>query len=349
MNIGIIGCGAIAESHTRIIKGLMKNINLFLCDIDKSKAEKLANRYKIQNIYTNVDELISKEKLHTAHILTPLSDHFEIAKKALRAGCHIYIEKPITESIIELKDLLDLAKNKEKVICAGYSALSMPAILKAKREIDSGKFGRVIAIHCDFMCSEQGNLIPYRDPNHWAYSLRGGILQNMADHPASLVIDVIDGVNEYNLFFSRRNFLPNDCPDIMHVAMQNEDQIGSFTLYFGKGNSHRYIQYFLERGTIIVDMTRQLVSYIRNQGPQNFIKKTMTGIKIGWNFAGGSVFNVYRVIKGSLERNPGIVNLIKNFYNTINGKEELIVKHATVISVVSILEEIWKEINYSQS
>jgi len=345
MKIGIIGCGKIAESHVKIIKKIISNSDLYLCDANKGNAEKLAANFGAKGIYNSAEELLSKEKPDAVHILTPVYAHFEIAEKALCAGCHIYIEKPATETIVEYKKLCGLAKSKGKIICAGYSALGMPAILKANKEINSGEFGRLIAVHCDFMCSEPGNVIPYGDSNHWAYSLKGGVLQNMTDHPASIVIDAMDGVNKYNVFFSRRNVLPNDCPDLLHVALQNQDQVGSFTIYLGQGNAHRQVQYFLEEGTIIVDMTRQLVSFIRNQGPQNFIKKTLTGINMGWDFAGGSVCNILRVIKGSLQRNPGIVNLIRNFYSTIHGEEELIVRYPTVVQIVSLLEDIWNEMN----
>jgi hypothetical protein len=70
---------------------------------------------------------------------------------------------------------------------------------------------------------------------------------------------------------------------------------------------------------------------------------------MGWDFAIGSVGNVFKVIKGSLQRDPGIVNLIHNFYNAIQGKEELIVNHHKVEQVVSILEDVWKATNYKSN
>ncbi len=349
MKIGIIGCGMIAKTHARVLLKLIQDGQLFLCDINRKNAEKLASKCVIQRIYTNVEELFSEENLDAVHILTPIHTHVTIAEKALYNGCHIYIEKPVTETVDEFKKLCDLAKNQGKIMCVGYSAIGMPAVIEARKEIASGKFGRLIAVHCDFMCSGPANVIPYGDPNHWSYSAKGGILQNMADHPASLVVDAMDGVQEHNMFFSRRNVLPNDCPDLMHVVLRNEDQIGSFTLSLGHGSAHRQIIYFLEEGTIIVDMTRQLVTFIRGRGPQNFIKKTLSGINMGWNFSAGSIGNILKVIKGSLQRDPGIVNLVHNFYNAIWGKKELIVDHHMVEQVVCLLEDIWRAMNYNSN
>ena len=189
-------------------------------------------------------------------------------------------------------------------------------------------------------------MIPYADPDHWSYSMKGGVLQNMADHPASVIVDAMDGVQERDFHFCRRNVLPHDCPDLLHVAIRNEDQIGSFTLSLGHGCSHWQTQYYLDGGTIIVDMRRQLISIIRGRGPQNFIKRTLSGIAIGYSFSMGTIFNALMVIKGSLQRNPGIVNLVSNFYNAIQKKEELIVNHRTVMEVSRLLEGIWSPINY---
>ncbi|MHA1380993.1 MAG: Gfo/Idh/MocA family protein [Candidatus Helarchaeota archaeon] len=345
MNIGIIGCGTIASTHIETILNLINNANLFLCDINKSQAKKLLYKFQANKIYTSIDKLLSKETLDTVHVLTPVSSHFEIAKKALFAGCHVYIEKPVARKVGEFKNLCDLAKKQRRIIGVGYSALGMPVVIKARKEIDSGMLGRLIAVHCDFMCSENGGIIPYGDPNHWSYNMEGGILQNMADHPASLIVDVLDEIKEHEIVFSRRNLLPNDCIDLLHVAIRNEAQVGSFTLSIGHGNVHREVKYFLEGGTIIVDMSRQLISIIKNKGPQNFINKTLTGVNVGWDFTSQSVLNVFKVIKGSLKRNPGIINLIRNFYSAIWAQEELIVNYNTVKKVVSILEDVWKKTN----
>jgi len=349
MKTGIIGCGNIGKTHINVIKKINNDFELFLCDTNIENAKKLANHFNIRVIYNNVDELILNEKPETMHILTPVTSHFDLAKKALNSGCHLYIEKPITNTLEEYEKLFNLSKKQKKIMCCGYSALGMPVILKAKKEIESGKLGRLVSVHCDFMCSWQGNTIPCGDPEHWAYSLRGGVLQNMADHPASVVIDAMDSIEQSDAFFLNRNVLPNDCADFMHVVLKNQEQIGSFTLSLGHGVAHRQVQYFLECGTIIADMSRQLIGIIKNKGPQNFIKKTVSGVGLGYKFGMGSVGNVFKVVTGSLQRNPGIVNLIHNFYNVIQGKGNLIVKHEKVRDTIAVLEKAWDQIDYDNN
>ena len=113
MKIGIIGCGTIGAAHVRILLKLMRNARLCLCDLNRSNAEKLATKFKAQGIYTSIEDLLSKERPDTVHILTPVSTHLALAQKAIRARCHIYVEKPITEKTSEYKRLFKLAKKED--------------------------------------------------------------------------------------------------------------------------------------------------------------------------------------------------------------------------------------------
>ena len=345
MKTGILGCGNIGRTHLNVIKKLSHDFELSLCDTRRENAEKLAAQFGIKDVYQSSDELLSKEKPDAVHILTPVSSHFDLAQKAIHQGCHVYIEKPVTETSAEYEKLFDLSKKQGRLLCAGYSALGMPVILKAKKEMESGKLGRLVSVHSDFMCSWPGNTIPYGDPEHWAYSLKGGVLQNMADHPASVVVDAMESVEQSDSYFCRRNVLPHDCPDFMHMVLKNQDQMGSFSLSLAHGAAHRQVQYFLEGGTIVADMSRQLMGIVRSQGPQNFIKKTTSGFGLGWKFGMGSVGNVFKVITGSLQRNPGIVHLIQNFYDAVQGKEVLLVKSHKVKNMVAALERAWAQVN----
>lgn len=346
MKIGIIGCGTIAHSHVRIIRQLMKNAHLLLCDLNKLNADKLATEFGAQGIYTSVDELFSKETPDTSHILTPPTTHAKLAEKAILSGCHVLIEKPATETLEEFNKISNLASKKNKILLVNYSTLGMPVVLKAREAIKSGKFGRLIAVHCNYAASWPDNTIPYGDPNHWSYFLRGGTLQNWADHPASLVLDVMDPIEDHKIFCSSRNILPYNCPDLLHVVAKSKDQIGSFTLSLGHGSTDIRAYFFLEGCSITIDIRRMLISYTKGKGLQNFFKRALSGILDGYSLAGGTIKNALKLITGKLKREPGIINVISNFYKAISSGEELLVRRDTVAAVTKLLEDVWNEIDY---
>ncbi len=343
MNIGIIGCGNIAQSHIAIITKNISRHRLIFCDPDKNAADDFAHRYCPGPTYQTIDELLLSEKLDAVHILTPPEHHPILAEKALAAGVHVYVEKPVAERVSDYITLHELAKSRNRLLCAGYSTLGMPVVRKAKELVDSGKFGRLITVHCDFNWSVRENVIPYGRPDHWAYSLKGGILQNLVDHPTSLIVDAMNEIDNHRVIFGHRNKLPNDCPDLMHVMVSNDHQIGSYTVSFGHGNTRGHVAYSLEAATIIVDLRRELLAVIKDKSSQNFIHKTLSGLQLSLDLGSETIANVVRRLTGSLQRESGIVGLVRNFYSTIDGKDTLIVSEGTARQVIALLEQIWDE------
>ncbi len=348
MKIGIVGCGEIASAHLSAITRAIPQPEIFLCDINQKNAERLAQNEFVFKTYTDLDEMITKEKLDVMHILTPPPTHYTLAKKALQAGCHVLLEKPATERADQLKQLYKIAKEKNKVLCIDHSFLGMPVILRVKSKIKSGCLGKLITVHCHFGASGAANEIPYADPYHWSYNIFGGVLANWAPHPASVIIDLMDPIKEYKFQFLRRNILPNNCPDLLHVMVKNADQIGSFTLSMGHGNNERHIDILFENGTIFIDITRQLYTCISWSGPQNFVKKALSGIKFGLSPIKGTIENVLNVVRGKLSRDPGIMNITNNFYNSINSGDELLVSKENAEVVTELLENIWESFNNSK-
>jgi len=345
MKIGIIGCGEIASTHLNALEVVVPDAQLLLCDKEPRKAAYLAAKFNIPTIYNDMETLLSHEHPDAIHVTTPFGSHFELAKMALNSGCHVYIEKPVAESAAAYRELITIARECGKILCPGYSSLAMPAVLEAGRLIQSGNLGRLVTLHCDYICAWPGSVIPYETCTHWAYHLPGGILQNMADHPTSLVVNALDDVSRSSVMCCSRNTLPQKNIDLLHVSIANKDQIGTYTLHMGMGATRWQINYNLEGGVITVDLGRQLVSYIRGKGPENFIKKSFSGIGIGYAYASGTIRNAYRVMRGSLHRNPGIFNLISNFYNSIAGRETLLVKERTALEVCMLLDSIWEKIS----
>ncbi|MFQ5651313.1 MAG: Gfo/Idh/MocA family protein [bacterium] len=346
MKIVITGCGLIADTHVRALEQVQPGARILLCDRDRSRAEALARKWSLKAVHTDLAALLASEKPDAVHIVTPPPTHATLATQAIRAGCHVYVEKPVTETRASFEKLAALAAKKQVVLYPGYSTLGMPVVLRLKREMAGGRFGRLIAVHCTFGCSWPNNRIPYNTPDHWAYALKGGILQNMIDHPASLVLDLLAPIKHHKILVGRRNVLPYDCPDLLHVALENEDQVGSFTLSLGHGSADRRAHLLFEKGSVTVDMGRMLFTATEGRGPHNFVKKAASGLQEGLAQITGTFGNAWQTVRGKLRKEPGITNLIENFYANIAGQAERLVRDETVLEVTHLLDVIWNEIDY---
>ena len=113
-NVGIIGCGNILETYLRSEK-YFNNINFTSCaDINMDLAEKTARENNLQAL--TVDELLNDKNTDVVLNITIPQAHYEISKKTLLSGKHVYSEKPMCVKYDEAKELLKLAKDSSLYI-----------------------------------------------------------------------------------------------------------------------------------------------------------------------------------------------------------------------------------------
>ena len=107
MKILIIGLGSIGKRHLNILKNMNKKINIIALRSDRNakKIDGAKNYYNLQNAL--------KEKPDIAFITTPTSLHIKYATKCAKAGCHLFIEKPLSHNQKDIKELINIVKKKQ--------------------------------------------------------------------------------------------------------------------------------------------------------------------------------------------------------------------------------------------
>lgn len=109
-----LGCGNITGKHSKTIKGLKENIELFYASRSENKAKKYCDKYKGVGFFGSYESAIESEKINTIFICTPPDSHLELALKAVRAGKHVIIEKPPFFKSTDF-DLIDKERKKTGV------------------------------------------------------------------------------------------------------------------------------------------------------------------------------------------------------------------------------------------
>jgi predicted dehydrogenase len=151
---------------------------------DASKLEKLCQQSGVKKMTTNLDEVMSNSE-YPVYFDAQITGQRAIAvKKAIAAGKHIYCEKPIavdTKTALELHDLCVKAKVKNGVV---QDKLWLPGIMKIKRLIQQGFFGKILSVRGEFgYWVFEGDTIPAQRPS-WNYRKEdeGGIIVDMLCH-----------------------------------------------------------------------------------------------------------------------------------------------------------------------
>jgi len=136
-DIALVGLGYLGKIHLKLLKG-NSNWNLTgIYDIDKKLTSDLAAQYNVK-AFNSFDELL--ENCKVVDIVTPSDTHFEIAQKAIMAGKHVFIEKPVTSVLKEAKRLQQLVNEAGVRFQVGHVERFNPAFIAALPYIQEPKF-----------------------------------------------------------------------------------------------------------------------------------------------------------------------------------------------------------------
>ena len=114
---GIIGAGYLGGYHTEQMSKISRAKVLGVYDIIGTKALKLSKNFNI-NCFDSLDDLLSS--CDAVSICTPASNHYEVVRLALNNNCHIFIEKPITSTLVDAQNIIDANSKINKVIQVGH-------------------------------------------------------------------------------------------------------------------------------------------------------------------------------------------------------------------------------------
>ena len=129
VKIGVIGVGHLGQHHVKHLKNI-KNINLIgIFDINFKQASKIALTYKTK-AFKSISTLI--EEADALSIVTPTNTHSKIAKKCLTLNKHVFIEKPITDTLNEADKIVTMAEEKNLIVQIGHIERVNPALLALK-------------------------------------------------------------------------------------------------------------------------------------------------------------------------------------------------------------------------
>src|SRR5580704_1656185 len=147
LKVAIVGCGKIADGHIEEIQKMPAAARVVaVADLELLMAEQIATRYGIPAFYDDLDRLLAKERPDVVHITTPPQSHLPLAIKAIDAGAHVYVEKPLALNYAEAKRLIDHARRAGKKLTIGYSYYFDPPVIELRRLVDEGVLGEAVHV-----------------------------------------------------------------------------------------------------------------------------------------------------------------------------------------------------------
>ena len=117
IKVGVIGTGHLGKLHTKMFKSIDNCELVGIYDSNPNQAEDVSKEYSVPAI-NSLDELL--KQIDAASISATTTSHYELAKKCFENGIHVFIEKPITASIKEAEELLEICEKKKLNLQVGH-------------------------------------------------------------------------------------------------------------------------------------------------------------------------------------------------------------------------------------
>ncbi len=181
LNIGVVGCGYWGPNLIRNFRSLPGCNMKTMCDISEERLSHLKGLYPEIEGETDYEKMLSDKSIHAIAVATAVRYHYPLAKAALEAGKHTFIEKPMASSTEECEELISIANNKGLSLMVGHTFLYSPAIRKIKEIVDSGDIGDI-----QYICARRLNLGLYqKDIN---------VTWDLAPHDLSIILHIMNEV-----------------------------------------------------------------------------------------------------------------------------------------------------------
>jgi predicted dehydrogenase len=144
INIGVIGYGYWGPNVIRNFGQVQGASVTTCCDSDSGRLGKAKSQFPSLETTTDVGQLLKNPKIDAVAIVTPVGTHYELARKALEAGKHVLVEKPLTASVSEAESLVTIAEKKKLTLMVDHTFIFTGAVRKMKEIVDRGDLGNLL-------------------------------------------------------------------------------------------------------------------------------------------------------------------------------------------------------------
>jgi predicted dehydrogenase len=303
VKLALIGCGDVAQRdylpETHRLSGRAEIVAV--CGRSPERARDVSARYGIPAWYDDLDRMLAESNADAVINLTPIQAHTKTTLAALRAGKHVYSEKPVATSLADARRIRDEAASRGLTLVCAPSVLLFPQVRYARELVQSGGIGPVQAA----LGRGYGGVPPWSgypsDPSPF-FATGGGALADMGVYPLHAITGILGPAKRVSAFAAQaqREFViadgpfagkrvPIETPDNWHLILDfGDERIASVTANNVAHSSRApQMELFGLDGTVAVDLldvsapveiyrpgegwTSQVIPHERDAGPDHLL------------------------------------------------------------------------------
>jgi predicted dehydrogenase len=262
-SILIIGCGSIGERHLRCFQKT-ERCTLTACDANPALLTAMQDRYGVPT-FASLDDALAGAKFDAAVVCTPAQHHLPMTLKLLRAGLHVFIEKPLaidTALVPEVRGVI--AERPSQFVAVAYVYHCMPWMLGARDFLQTGGLGRVLQAS-----AVSGQHFPtfrpaYREIYYTRHETGGGAIQDALTHLVNATEWLIGPCTRLYCDAAHQALEGVTVEDTVNVSARHGDVLVSFSMNQFQAPNETTLLIGCERGSIKIELHERRWGFLRH-------------------------------------------------------------------------------------
>ncbi len=206
VRVGLAGLGYWGPNLARNFDDLPGAELAWLVDPDEDRRARYAARFPAARATDRFEDVLEDERVDAVVIATPVPTHAELARQALLAGKHVFVEKPVAIAAQDAQEVVALAEERGLVVMPGHLLLYHPGLVKLKSIVESGELGRLLCVY-----GNRQNLGKIRRDEN--------VLWSLGAHDLSVVLDLV-GEEPSEVWARGESFLTPGVEDVVFCYLR---------------------------------------------------------------------------------------------------------------------------------
>jgi predicted dehydrogenase len=359
LRVAIVGCGKIADSHAAQIQRIKGCEIVGVCDREPLMARQLYERFPVKAHYSDVDEMLRESRPDVVHITTPPVSHFELAAQCLKAGAHVYVEKPFTLYAHEAQELIHLANDRSLKITAGHDDQFSQVSRRMRALVQSGFLGSRVVHMESYYCYElsdsgyAGALLG--DKRHWIRRLPGKLLQNIISHGVARIAEHLS--SDYPTVIAEgftSEFLKSrgetELIDELRVLISEEGgTTASFMFSSQIRPSLHAFRIYGDKNGLQLDQDQETLIKLRGRRFKSYAEKFAPPTLLAKQYVGNLRTNLGLFLSRDFHMKAGMKALIESFYRSVSDGTPPPIPYREILLTTRIMDAIFVQLNTKDS
>ncbi len=354
MRIAIIGCGKIADQHVAAIRRIPDCQIVAVCDRELLMAQQLGERFGISTCFAEVGDLLHRSRPDVVHVTTPPQSHFSLAKQCLEAGCHVYLEKPLTVTASEAESLLECAQEYGLKMTVGHNYQFTWEMMELRRLVREGFLGgrpTHIESHWSY-CLDDVSYVGAFCGNraHWVRQLPGQLFHNLISHGIAKIAEFLD--EELAEIIATAHQSPQmgrlgaaEVLDELRVLIRDRNGTSAYFCFSTQLNPGiNQVRVFGPKNALAADILGGTLIRYRARPSKSYLAYLVPPLDTGIEYLRNAWANLMNFVWRRLYQDFGMKELVERFYKSIVTGTPLPIPYREILLTARIMDEIFAQV-----